>query len=68
LTLRDCISEALTDAIFRVIEAPTADEAMTVLRSRDYVNAVLTDIEMLGSMDGLALAATAMEAKPGARQ
>jgi hypothetical protein len=41
---------------------------MTVLQSRDHVDAVLTDIEMLGSMDGLALAATAMEAKPGARQ
>ncbi len=37
--------------------ADDADEAMAILTSRDDVAAVFTDIDMPGSMDGLALAA-----------
>ncbi|WP_026608240.1 response regulator [Methylocapsa acidiphila] len=47
---------ALEDAGFGVIEACNADEALRVLEIRPDVRVVFTDIDMPGSLDGLALA------------
>jgi len=41
---------------FGVGEACNADEAITILESRNDIGAVFTDINMSGSMDGLKLA------------
>jgi two-component system, response regulator PdtaR len=49
----------------KVFEAVNADEALTVLDARPDVQAVVTDIEMPGSMDGLELARTVRERWPG---
>jgi CheY-like chemotaxis protein len=41
------------EADFKVVEAANADEALTVLEATgDYVRALVTDVEMPGSMDG----------------
>jgi CheY-like chemotaxis protein len=42
---------------FEVIEAATADHAITFLENRLDITIVFTDIQMPGSMDGLKLAA-----------
>jgi CheY-like chemotaxis protein len=49
-------ADFLEEAGFKVFEAVNADEAITVLEARCDVQAVITDIEMPGSMNGLALA------------
>lgn len=53
--IRLATSDELRDAGFEVIEAANADEALRYLRSLP-VDAVLTDVRMPGSMDGLDLA------------
>lgn len=50
--------EMLRVAGFRVIDAANADEAIAILETRRDIRAVVTDIQMPGSMDGLKLAAT----------
>lgn len=50
------VIDILEDAGFDVLEAGNADEAIRVLESRSAIDAVLTDIEMPGSMDGIRLA------------
>ena len=47
----------IEDGGLSTLVAGDADEAMAILTSRDDVAAVFTDIDMPGSMDGLALAA-----------
>jgi CheY-like chemotaxis protein len=44
------------EAGFEAIAASDADEAIRVLESRDDIQAVFTDVQMPGSMDGLGLA------------
>jgi CheY-like chemotaxis protein len=51
------IAESLREAGFTVIEASNGDEAMTFLRTVDSVALVVSDIQMPGKVDGLALAA-----------
>ena len=46
----------LRDAGYRVISTPNAAEAIALLESRADVHMVITDINMPGAMDGLALA------------
>jgi CheY-like chemotaxis protein len=48
--------QSLEDAGYRVLEASNADEAIAILESRSDIQAVITDINMSGSMDGLKLA------------
>lgn len=48
--------DMLEDAGFVVVEADTADAALTILEAAPQVCALFTDIDMPGSMDGLALA------------
>ena len=48
--------DVIEDAGFRVYAADRADEAIRMLEQRRDIGFVFTDIEMPGSMDGLALA------------
>jgi len=41
---------------FEVVEAANADQAIEILETRRDITAVFTDMQMLGSMDGLKLA------------
>lgn len=49
------------------VYASTADAALSVLEQRPGVDAVFTDIDMPGSMDGLALAGRVAERWPRTR-
>lgn len=55
--LRGRLSDALFDASLHVLKAWGAEEAMKLLEERDDIDAVITDIEMPGLIDGLELAA-----------
>src|SRR5580765_8012247 len=54
--IRMNVVELVKEAGFEAIEASDADEAIRILESRRDIRAVLTDIQMPGSMDGLKLA------------
>ncbi len=49
---------------YRVFEACDAQDALTILEERQDIRIVMTDIEMPGDMDGLALASTIRERWP----
>jgi CheY-like chemotaxis protein len=49
-------ADIIRDFGFGVIEAADADEAIALLESVAGIQAVFTDIQMAGSMDGLGLA------------
>jgi CheY-like chemotaxis protein len=55
--VRMAVADDLMSAGFHVIQAASADEALRLLLSPAHVDLVLTDINMPGSFDGLALAA-----------
>jgi CheY-like chemotaxis protein len=54
--IRMVSSESLKDEGFEVVEAANAEEALAVLGSRGDVGLLFTDVNMPGSLDGLALA------------
>jgi CheY-like chemotaxis protein len=54
----------LEDGGFEVIEASNADEAVKILEARDDIRAIVTDIEMPGTMDGLKLARMMIAGRP----
>lgn len=58
-------ADILIDDGYKVLEAVNADQAMALLNARSDVHAVVTDIEMPGSMNGLVLATTIMARWPG---
>jgi CheY-like chemotaxis protein len=49
-------TDLLEDEGFTVVEAATADAAWAILKARDDIAILFTDIEMPGSMNGLDLA------------
>jgi CheY-like chemotaxis protein len=49
---------------FKVVEAVNADEALTVLEATADVRALVTDVEMPGSLDGFTLARVVKQAWP----
>jgi two-component system, response regulator PdtaR len=55
--LRIDIADQLSDAGYEVLEASNAAEAIELLEKTPSIRLVFTDIDMPGSMDGLALAA-----------
>lgn len=57
----------LAEAGFVVLEAETADAAWAILERTAEVGALFTDIDMPGSMDGLALADRVARRWPGIR-
>jgi two-component system, response regulator PdtaR len=63
--VRMFLADFLDEAGFKVFEAVNADEAITLLQARPDVQAVLTDIEMPGSMNGLELARVIQDRWPG---
>jgi CheY-like chemotaxis protein len=62
--LRMFSADAFSEAGFNIIEAETADEAASILKAREDVKAVVTDIQTPGAMDGLELVRLAYETKP----
>src|SRR5215203_2112901 len=55
--VRMTAADELEEAGFQVLEAANADVALKVLEARsDEVQVLFTDVDMPGSMDGLALA------------
>jgi DNA-binding response OmpR family regulator len=65
--LRFSLAMELSQAGFFVREAANADEAETVLATGAPVDLVVTDIEMPGSRDGLALAKSVRAFRPHIR-
>ena len=59
------MADFLDEAGFKVFEAVNADEALTVLQARPDVQAVVTGIEMPGSMNGIGLSQVIRERWPG---
>lgn len=49
---RAAVSEELRQQGYTVIESGTAEEALSVLRSGTFVDVVVTDLRMPGSLDG----------------
>ncbi len=65
ILVRMLLVDAFEDENFRVYEAAHADEALTILKARPDIQAVVTDVEMPGgSMDGFALARRVRETMP----
>lgn len=56
--------DVLEEAGFTVLEAANADEALQLLEQHDDVELLFSDIDMPGSMDGLALARLVHEKWP----
>ena len=56
--------EALEAEGFAVIEAPSADYAVTLLQSRDDVDVVFTDVAMPGTLNGFDLARLVQQRYP----
>lgn len=50
------IVSSIEDAGHQVVEAASADEAVRRLASEEGVGVIVTDVDMPGSMDGIALA------------
>jgi DNA-binding NtrC family response regulator len=64
--IRMPIAQYLRDCGYRVIEAVSADEAMTVLMHKEtQVDMVFSDIEMPGSTDGFGLSKWIRDNRPG---
>jgi CheY-like chemotaxis protein len=64
MLLRMRAVDMVEDAGFTSVEAVDADEAVAILESRSDIALLFTDIQMPGSMDGLALAHAVHERWP----
>lgn len=65
MLLRMRAVDMVKDAGFQSVEAVDAGEAVTILEGRSDIALLFTDIQMPGSMDGLALAHAVHERWPG---
>jgi PAS domain S-box-containing protein len=65
--LRRIVMRQLREAGYRVLEAPDADVAMTIIGSPEPIDLLLTDIVMPGAMDGRDLARAAAAQRPQLR-
>ncbi len=63
--VRMVIADYLRECGYRVIEAGSAAEAITVLTSPEPVDVVFSDIQMPGTMDGFGLATWVRQNRPG---
>ena len=63
--IRMLLVDAMEDAGFTVVEASGADAAITTFARRPDICAVVTDVRMPGSMDGIGLAGWMREHAPG---
>ena len=62
--LRRIVVRQLSEAGYRVLEAPDAEAAMTIIESPEPIDLLLTDIVMPGEMDGRDLARAAVTRRP----
>lgn len=62
--IRMLLADVLRQEDFDVVEAASADEALSVLRSQPGPDILVTDVRMPGLVDGLALAAYARRQRP----
>ncbi len=65
--IRLMLAAEFEDGGFKVHEAGSADEAVRLLEAGLQVAAVVTDVRMPGSMDGLGLAAWLADRRPSLR-
>ena len=63
--VRFVTADHLQDAGFEVVEAPSADGALPLLEAGDGIAALVTDVQMPGSMNGLELAQIVRRRWPG---
>jgi len=61
---RELMAESLNDAGYDVTATCTGDEAAILLADRDRFDALLTDVTLPGSIDGIGLAEHARELHP----
>jgi DNA-binding NtrC family response regulator len=62
--VRAFLDDVLAEAGFEVLSASNADDSMRFLETRDDICLIVTDVDMPGTMDGLALAALVRERWP----
>jgi CheY-like chemotaxis protein len=62
--LRRIVVRQLGEAGYRVLEAPDAEAAMTIIESPEPIHLLLTDVVMPGAMDGRDLARVAVARRP----
>jgi CheY-like chemotaxis protein len=62
--VRAVVVETLEDEGFQIIEAPSADYAVTILQARDDIHVVFTDVTMPGHLNGFDLAQFAKTLHP----
>ena len=65
--IRWSLGDDLRDQGFHVLEASDADEAIATIMGNPEIEAIVTDIDMPGTMDGLKLAAFVRERWPPIR-
>jgi nitrogen-specific signal transduction histidine kinase/ActR/RegA family two-component response regulator len=65
--LRRIVVRQLNEAGYRVLEAPDAEAAMTIIDSPEPIHLLLTDVVMPGAMDGRDLARVATARRPSLR-
>ena len=63
--IRLTLAESLQDEGFAVVEAETADTALAFITEDDSIRALLTDLQIPGSCDGVQLAERARTLRPG---
>lgn len=64
--VRTALAEYLRHCGYRVVEATSADEALSVLQEVDIkVDVVLSDVKISGAMDGFGLAKWVRKNRPG---
>jgi CheY-like chemotaxis protein len=64
LLIRMMIVDALRDAGLDVLEAGSADEALTILEGGAIVDLVFSDLRMPGTMDGIGLMMALRKSRP----
>jgi CheY-like chemotaxis protein len=63
--IQNVIEEALTEGGYEAAIAPSGEEAVTLLKgNRNHYRALVTDINLRGTMDGWEVARQAREASP----
>ena len=63
--IRLTLVEALRDEGFAVVEAETADEALAAVTAYQDIRALLTDVQIPGTCNGVELAERARSLRPG---
>lgn len=63
--IRSQISEYLRMQGFKVFEAPSADDALLLLKRRRHIDCVFSDVQMPGRYDGFELARWILANRPG---